>query len=86
MVAVQRMIDAATKIGGQLSFRLANARQELRVDHAAALPSVRELVEYVQAEIEDMSDTVTCFLHVFCRFSLFSMDFLRFSSALIVFD
>ena len=36
MVAVQRMIDAATKIGGpQPSFRLANARQELKVDHAA---------------------------------------------------
>ena len=50
MVAVQRMIDAATKIGGQqLPFRLANARQELRVDHAATLPSARELAEYVQA-------------------------------------
>ena len=58
MVAVQRMIDAATKIGGQqLPFRLANARQELKVDHAATLPSVRELAEYVQAEIEDMSLT-----------------------------
>ena len=59
MVAVQRMIDAATKIGGpQLSFRLANARQEPKVDHAATLPSVRELAEYVQAEIEDMSLTM----------------------------
>ena len=59
MVAVQRTIDAATKIGGpQLSFRLANARQELKVDHAATLPSVRELAEYVQAEIEDMSLTM----------------------------
>ena len=40
--------------GQQLSSRLANARQELKVDHAATLPSVRELAEYAQ---EDMSLT-----------------------------
>ena len=56
MVTVQRMIDSATKSGGsQMAFRIANVRQELRVDYAATVEAVMELAEYVQAEVEEVS-------------------------------
>ena len=58
MHALQRMIDSTQKAGGtQVSFRISNVRQELRVDYAASLEGVTELAEYVQAEIEEMSLT-----------------------------
>ena len=51
MVTVQRMVDSATKSGGaQMAFRIANVRQELRVDYAPTVEAVMELSEYVQAE------------------------------------
>ena len=58
MVTVQRMIESATKSGGaQMAFRIANVRQELRVDYAATVEAVMELSEYVQAEVEEVSLT-----------------------------
>ena len=58
MVTVQRMIDSATKSGGaQMAFRIANVRQELRVDYAATVEAVMELSEYAQAEVEEVSLT-----------------------------
>ena len=44
MVALQRMIESTQKAGGtQVSFRISNVRQELRVDYAASLEGVTEL-------------------------------------------
>ena len=58
MVTVQCMIDSATKSGGaQMAFRIANVRQELRVDYAVTVEAVMELSEYVQAEVEEVSLT-----------------------------
>ena len=58
MVTVQRMIDGVAKLGGaQVAFRIANVRQELKVDYLATMESVQELAEYVQAELEEMALT-----------------------------
>ena len=51
-----KFADALSKTGGgQVSFRISTARQELGVDHRPTMEAVQDLAEYLQAEAEELS-------------------------------
>ncbi|CAL1144277.1 unnamed protein product [Cladocopium goreaui] len=57
---LSKFADGASKLGGsQVAFRLATMRQQLDVDRAPSLGSVKEWAEYIQAELEELANAQT---------------------------
>ena len=52
-----RFAEATVKLGGnQVACRLATMRQQLDVDRAPQLDSVKEWAAYIQAELEELAN------------------------------
>ncbi|CAL1162674.1 unnamed protein product [Cladocopium goreaui] len=57
---LSKFADGASRLGGsQVAFRLATMRQQLDVDRAPSLGSVKEWAEYIQAELEELANAQT---------------------------
>ena len=57
---LSKFADGASRLGGsQVAFRLATMRQQLDVDRAPNLGSVKEWAEYIQAELEELANAQT---------------------------
>lgn len=57
---LSKFADGASRLGGsQVVFRLATMRQQLDVDRAPNLGSVKEWAEYIQAELEELANAQT---------------------------
>ncbi|CAK9056938.1 unnamed protein product [Durusdinium trenchii] len=56
MQVLGRIMDSLSKLGGsQVAYRVSSVRQELLVDLRPELQSIKDLSEYLQAEMEDLS-------------------------------
>ena len=56
MNVLGKLMDSMSKLGGsQVAYRISTVRQELLVDQRPEMSSIKDLSEYLQAELEDLA-------------------------------
>ena len=56
MNVLGKLMDSMSKLGGsQVAYRISTVRQELLVDQRPGMSSIKDLSEYLQAELEDLA-------------------------------